>query len=140
MRSRGGHGDPWGQSSWHFLASASSSVEQEASTPPTSNMHRERQGLIFWEEGDAVPVPLQHWDGAGVAKIEKQRSKHLTKQPYMVFSRFQHLLFLEGCVLIWLRYLQVPCTMFNLGHFFFFFGGGVTVKYSFSQPPLDSKP
>lgn len=81
-------------------------------------MHHERQGFSLWEESDTVPVPLQYWDE--VAKIEKQRSKHLTKQPYMVFSRFQHLLFLEGCVPIWLRYLQVPCAVLNLGHFFSF--------------------
>lgn len=79
--------------------------------------------------------------GTGVAKIEKQRSKHLTKQTYLVFSRFQHLLFLEVGAPVWLRYLQVPCTLLNLGLFFFsFFGGGVIVTYSFSQPPLGSKP
>lgn len=71
-----------------------------------------------------------------MAKIEKQRSKHLTKQPYLVFSRFQHLLFLEVCVPIWWRDLQVPRTVLNLGLFFFlFFGGGVGVKQLLSATP-----
>lgn len=48
--------------------------------------------------------------GTGGSEIEKQRSKHLTKQPHLAFFRFQHLLFLEVYVPILLRYLQVPCT------------------------------
>lgn len=38
-------------------------------------------------------------------------------QPYLVFSRFQHLLFLEVCVPTWLMYLRVLCTLLILGHF-----------------------
>lgn len=91
-------------------------------SPPQGPCIGKDKALVSGEESDTVPVPLQYWDE--VAKIEKQRSKHLTKQPYMVFSRFQHLLFLEGCFPIWLRYLQVSCAVLNLGHFFPFLWWG----------------
>ena len=90
--------------------------------PTPGTTHHERQGLVhspfLRDEGDVVPVQLQYWDR--VTKTEKQRSKHLNKKPYLVFSRIQHLLFLEVLIPIWLKYLQVPRTLLNLGHFFSF--------------------
>lgn len=60
---------------------------------------------------DTRPLQLQSWE------IGKQGNKHLTSQPYLVFSRFQRLLFLEVCVPILLQYLRVLCTLLVLGHF-----------------------
>ena len=61
--------------------------------PTPGTMHHERQGLVH---GPVLWVTLSLYScraGMGVAKIEKQRGKHLIKQSYLVFSRFQHLLF-----------------------------------------------
>lgn len=79
--------------------------------------------------------------GTGGGEIGEQGSQRLATQPSLVFSRFQHLLFLEVGVPVWWKYLRVLCTLLILGHFSSFFGGGgVGARYSFSHPPLDSKP
>ena len=64
------HGDSCHSTSWLQPPHLSN---RKPPLPTPGTMHHERQGLIPWEEGDTVPVPLQYWDGGDKnRKAEKQ--------------------------------------------------------------------
>lgn len=58
--------------------------------------------------------------GMGGGENRKAEKQAPDQAAIFGFSRFEHHLFLEVRVPLWLRYLQVPCTLLNLGHSFSF--------------------